>query len=233
MLRAERTAFGPSTQAILEEAASRDIPFIRLSEGSLVQLGQGVHQQRIRATMTSNTGALAVDIAGDKELTTRLLGGRRSAGAEVRVRTHGRPGGRGRAPRSATRSCASRSTATTAAASCSASRTRPIFAPAFPIAEEQSRRGSVIVESYITGNDYRVLVIGGKLVALAERVPAHVIGDGEHTVARARRDHERRPPPRRRAREGAHPDQGRRRRGRARPRAGLRDGRRAAARRRW
>ena len=49
VIRAERTAFGPSTQAILDEAVSRDIPFIRLSEGSLVQLGQGVHQQRIRA----------------------------------------------------------------------------------------------------------------------------------------------------------------------------------------
>ncbi len=72
--------FGPSTQAILEEAVSRDIPYQRLNEYSLVQLGQGVHAQRIRATMTSNTSALAVDIAGDKELTTRLLG---SAGLPV------------------------------------------------------------------------------------------------------------------------------------------------------
>ena len=73
ILRAERTAFGPSTQAILDEAVARDIPFLRLNEHSLVQLGQGIYQQRIRATMTSKTSSLAVDVAGDKELTTRLL----------------------------------------------------------------------------------------------------------------------------------------------------------------
>ena len=74
ILRAERTAFGPSTQAILDEAVSRDIPWIRLNQHSLVQLGQGVHAKRIRATMTSATSAIAVDIASDKDLTTRLLG---------------------------------------------------------------------------------------------------------------------------------------------------------------
>ena len=69
----QRVAFGPSTQAILDEAITRDIPWQRLNSASLVQLGQGVHQQRIRATMTSLTGSLAVDIASDKELTNRLL----------------------------------------------------------------------------------------------------------------------------------------------------------------
>jgi cyanophycin synthetase len=77
---AEERAFGPSTQAILDEAASRDIPFIRLNEQSLVQLGQGKYQQRIRATMTSMTSALAVDIAQDKRLTNQLLA---SAGLPV------------------------------------------------------------------------------------------------------------------------------------------------------
>src|SRR5688572_13750128 len=72
--RAERTAFGPSTQAIVDEAVSRDIPWIRLNQHSLVQLGQGVHAKRIRATMTSATSAIAVDVASDKDLTTRLLG---------------------------------------------------------------------------------------------------------------------------------------------------------------
>ena len=80
ILLAERRQFGPSTQAILDEAASRDIPFIRLNEQSLVQLGQGKYQQRIRATMTSQTSALAVDIAGDKKMTNSLLG---SAGLPV------------------------------------------------------------------------------------------------------------------------------------------------------
>ncbi len=73
IVRAERTAFGPSTQAIIDEAVSRDIPWIRLNQHSLVQLGQGVHQKRIRATMTSNTSAIAVDVASDKDLTGRLL----------------------------------------------------------------------------------------------------------------------------------------------------------------
>ncbi|HYX79164.1 MAG TPA: cyanophycin synthetase, partial [Actinomycetota bacterium] len=77
---AERRAFGPSTQAIVDEAASRDIPVMRLNEQSLMQLGQGMYQQRIRATMTSKTSALAVDIAGDKKLTNRLLA---SAGLPV------------------------------------------------------------------------------------------------------------------------------------------------------
>ena len=67
ILLAERQAFGPSTQAILDEAASRDIPYLRLDRHSLVQLGHGVHQQRIRATMTSRTSGIAVDIARSEE----------------------------------------------------------------------------------------------------------------------------------------------------------------------
>ncbi|HVA85224.1 MAG TPA: hypothetical protein VNF73_02775, partial [Candidatus Saccharimonadales bacterium] len=70
---AERLAFGPSTQALIDEAVSRDIPYIRLDRHSLVQLGLGMHQQRIRATMTSRTSGIAVDIASDKSLTNRLL----------------------------------------------------------------------------------------------------------------------------------------------------------------
>lgn len=179
---AERTAFGPSTAAILEEAVSRDIPFIRMGRGSLVQLGQGVHAQRIRATMTSNTSALAVDIAGDKSLTNTLLN---SAGLPVpqgeTVRTadqavaaadrigypvvvkpldgnHGRGVGINLADEAAVREH-------------------------FPVAEEQSRRGYILVESFITGNDYRCLIVGGRMQAIAERVPAHVVGDGSHTIA--------------------------------------------------
>ena len=80
ILLAERRQFGPSTQAIIDEAVTRDIPWIRLNEHSLVQLGQGTYQQRIRATMTSKTSALAVDVAGDKKMTNRLLA---SAGLPV------------------------------------------------------------------------------------------------------------------------------------------------------
>ena len=181
LTRAERTAFGPSTAAILEEAVSRDIPFIRLNSGSLVQLGQGVHQQRIRATMTSKTSALAVDIAGDKDMTTKLLGSaglpvpkqetvRSAEGAVAAARRIGFPvvvkpldGNHGRGV-------------------CLNLRSDPEVHEAFAVAEDQSRRGYVIVESFVTGRDYRCLIVGGKMQAIAERVPAHVTGDGIHTV---------------------------------------------------
>ena len=181
LTRAERTAFGPSTGAILEEAVSRDIPFIRLNSGSLVQLGQGVHQQRIRATMTSKTGALAVDIASDKDMTTKLLASaglpvpkqetvRSAEGAVAAARRIGFPvvlkpldGNHGRGV-------------------CLNLMDDEAVREAFVIAEDQSRRGYVIVESFVAGRDYRCLIVGGKMQAIAERVPAHVVGDGTHTV---------------------------------------------------
>ena len=117
ILRAERTAFGPSTQAILDEAVSRDIPWLRLNQYSLVQLGQGVHAKRIRATMTSAT---VVDRRrhrlrqGPHHPAPRRC---RAAGAQAGDGAHRGAGGpRGRTG-SATRSWSSRSTATTAAAS--------------------------------------------------------------------------------------------------------------------
>jgi cyanophycin synthetase len=181
ILLADRRAFGPSTQALIDEAASRDIPYIRLNEQSLVQLGQGKYQRRIRATMTSSTPSLAVDIAGDKNLTNRLLGAAglpvprseivrtaddaaaaaRKIGFPVVVKpldgNHGRGVGLELNEEGAVRDW-------------------------FPRAYRESRRGVVVVESYVVGNDYRVLVIGGHMVAVAQRVPAHVTGDGRHTV---------------------------------------------------
>src|SRR4051812_31298975 len=146
ILRAERTAFGPSTQAILDEAVSRDIPWIRLNKHSLVQLGQGVHAKRIRATMTSATSAIAVDVASDKDLTTRLLAAAglpvpkqesvRDAEQAARVADRiGYPvvvkpldGNHGRGV-------------------CLDLKDADDVRAAFPIAEAQSRRGWVIVES--------------------------------------------------------------------------------------
>jgi cyanophycin synthetase len=182
ILLAERRAFGPSTQAIVDEAASRDIPWIRLNEASLLQLGWGKYQQRIRATMTSKTGALAVDIAGDKDVTRRLLA---SAGLPVP---------RGEIVRNADD-----------AAAAAAKIGFPVVVKpldgnhgrgvaldlaseeevrsAFDRALGESRRGDVVVESFVTGSDYRVLVVGGRMVAVAERVPAHVTGDGRHTIS--------------------------------------------------
>ena len=181
IVRGERTAFGPSTQAIVEEAVSRDIPFIRLNTASLVQLGQGVHAKRIRATMTSQTSSVAVDIASNKELTLTLLS---AAGLPV--------------PRS-------ESVRTVEDAVRLANRTgypvvlKPLdgnhgrgvmldlrsdddVRSAFGVAKEESRGGLVIVETFVTGRDYRCLVIDGRIAAIAERVPAHVVGDGTSTV---------------------------------------------------
>ncbi|CAN7434660.1 cyanophycin synthetase [Knoellia sp. LjRoot47] len=180
--RAERTAFGPSTAAILEEAVSRDIPYIRLNSASLVQLGQGVHAQRIRATMTSKTGALAVDIASDKDLTTKLLG---SAGLPVPKQETVR------GPQDAV-AAARRIGFPVVVKPLDGNHGRGVcldlqnddeVREAFAVAREQSRRGSVIVESFVTGKDYRCLIVGGRMQAIAERVPAHVVGDGEHTVS--------------------------------------------------
>ena len=178
---AERSAFGPSTQALIDEAVSRDIPFIRLDRHSLVQFGHGVHQQRIRATMTSKTSAIGVDIASDKNLTNRLLD---SAGLPV--------------PRS---EVVDTEEATVAAAKrfgypCVVKpldgnhgrgvhldlRSEEAVRAAFHGARAESRSGDLVVETYVAGNDYRCLVIGGKVAAIAERVPASVTGDGEHTV---------------------------------------------------
>jgi cyanophycin synthetase len=147
-----------------------------------VQLGWGKYQQRIRATMTSKTAALAVDIAGDKDMTRQLLA------------AAGLPVPRGEIVR------------TEAEAVSAASRigfpvvTKPLdgnhgrgvglelrtvrdVRSGYKRALAEARRGQVVVESYVTGNDYRVLVIGGSMVAVAERIPAHVIGDGSHSVA--------------------------------------------------
>ena len=195
ILMAERLAFGPSTQALIDEAAGRDIPYMRLDRYSLVQFGQGVHQQRIRATMTSRTSGIAVDIASDKKLTNRLLD---SAGLPVprsemvetedeavaAARRLGYPcvikpldGNHGRGVALDLRDEAA-------------------VRAAWPETLRQSRGGDVIVESYITGRDYRCLVIGGRLAAVAERVPASVTGDGERTIRELVDDHQRRPAPR-------------------------------------
>jgi cyanophycin synthetase len=178
---AERLAFGPSTQALLDEAASRDIPYMRLDRFSLVQLGQGVHQQRIRATMTSRTGGIAVDIASDKKLTNRLLD---AAGMPVPlsevVQTEDEAVG---AARRLGYPCVVKPLDGNHGRGVALDlRDEADVRGAFPEALRQSRSRDVIVESYITGRDYRCLVIGGKLAAIAERVPASVIGDGEHTV---------------------------------------------------
>jgi cyanophycin synthetase len=182
ILLAERAAFGPSTQAILDEAALRDIPWIRLNQQSLVQLGHGVHQRRIRATMTSATSSLGVDIASDKKLTNQLLA------------ATGIPVPRAEVVRDADAAAAvaERIGFPVAVKPLDGNHGRGVLLQlgstdavreAFEIARGESRRGDVVVETYLAGNDFRCLVIGGVLRAAAQRVPAHVDGDGEHTLA--------------------------------------------------
>jgi cyanophycin synthetase len=172
--------FGPSTGSIIEEAQRRKIPVIRLDDNSLVQLGYGCHQKRIEATIASCTSSIAVDIAGDKNTTKRLL-----ESAEVPVPTGSKLNSEeelqdainnigfpvvvkpadGNQGKGATTNINSYSEALLA----------------FAAAKKYSE--SIICEKYIPGDDYRALVINYKFVAAAMRKPAAVVGDGVHTIA--------------------------------------------------
>lgn len=175
----EDVRLGPSTGSIVDEAEARDIPWIRLGSNSLVQLGYGVNQMRFQATITCRTSNIAVDIACNKEETKRMLEAASIPVAsgdicideedlEKCIRRIGYPvvlkpldGNHGKG--------ASININTWEAA---------VAGLAF--AKKYSRK--VIVEKFITGFDFRVLVIDNKVVAAAQRVPAHVTGDGSHTL---------------------------------------------------
>ncbi len=175
----EDTRLGPSTGCIVDEALKRGIPYIRLNKHSLVQLGYGVHQKRIRATIASTTGNIAVDIACDKEETKNLLEAaeipvprgtvvRTEVGLQEAVDKYGYPlvikpidGNHGKG---------NTTNITTWEQALSA----------FAAAKEYGR--SVIVERFITGFDFRVLVIDSKFICAALRTPASVVGDGKNTI---------------------------------------------------
>ncbi len=175
----ERVRLGPSTGSIVEEAVARDIPWIRLGTNSLVQLGYGVNQMRFQATITCKTSNIAVDIACDKEETKRMLEMASipvASGSicvdeedlEHTIKKIGYPivikpldGNHGKG--------ASINLVTWEDA-----------VEGLAHAKKYSRR--VIVEKFITGFDFRVLVIDNKMVAAAKRVPAHVVGDGSHSI---------------------------------------------------
>jgi len=177
---AQQNCLGPSTNAIVEAAKARGIPVRRLNIESLVQLGYGCKQRRIQAAGTDRTSAIAESIAQDKELTRVLL---QSVGAPT---PEGRPvtsaedaweaacklgppvvvkpqdGNQGRG----------------VAANLSS---REQVMAAYQAAHKESP--SIIVEKFAFGQDYRILVIGGKVAAAARREPAHVLGDGKHSIA--------------------------------------------------
>jgi cyanophycin synthetase len=179
-LQAE-ASLGPSTETLIKEAEARGIPWVQLSARAMIQFGYGVHQKRIQATLSNHTGILAVELASDKEGTKQIL---REAGVPVPRGTvigylddlkeaiadvGGYPivikpldGNHGRG---ITINIMSWEQAEAA----------------YDAAKEVSRE--VIVERFYQGRDHRVLVINGKVVAVAERVPAHVVGDGSSTIA--------------------------------------------------
>jgi len=177
---AQRRQLGPSTGSLVRAAEARDIPWLRLNDYSLVQFGHGKFQKRIQATVTSETRHIAVSIASDKEETNHIL-------ADL-----GLPVPRQRLVRSAEGAAraASRLGFPVVVKPLDANHGRGVtldlrneadVRAAFEKAREHAR--SVIVETFLTGFDHRMLVVGGELVAVAKRVPGHVIGDGEHTIA--------------------------------------------------
>ncbi|HEY9402129.1 MAG TPA: cyanophycin synthetase [Pyrinomonadaceae bacterium] len=174
-----RTELGPSTRAIVEAARRRDIPTFRVNADSLVQLGYGKNRRFIQAAMTSETGGIAVEIAGDKELTKSML-----EQADI-------PVPRGLVAETADEAIAALSEIGGAVVvkpldghqgkGVSLNLTTEIeVLEAFRIAQAYGH--DVLVEEMYEGRDYRVLVVGGKLVAASERVPCHVTGDGKHTL---------------------------------------------------
>ena len=175
----EEQRLGPSTGSIVEEAESRGIPWIRLNKYSLCQLGYGANQKRIQATVTSETSSIGVELACDKEDTKYLL-----EQAEVEV-----PRGDIISRESSLESACRYVGYPLVIKPIDGNHGRGITVDinnyedaleAFHAAKEVSRR--VIVEKYITGEDYRLLVINNVFVAAAKRTPAHVIGDGKSTI---------------------------------------------------
>ncbi|MDH3221148.1 MAG: cyanophycin synthetase [Gammaproteobacteria bacterium] len=180
--RAQRREFGPSTQSLVDAAVARNIPWLRLNDYSLVQFGHGKYQKRIQATVTSDTGTIATSLASDKEGTHSVL---RDMGLPV--------------PKQAMFSSADE-----AVSACSRIGYPVVIKPldanhgrgisinlttdeevreAFHAAREQSRSRFVIAESFVSGFDHRMLVVNNELIAVAKRVPGHVVGDGKSTIA--------------------------------------------------
>ncbi len=178
----QRKEFGPSTASLVKAAEARNIPWLRLNQYSLVQLGHGKFQQRIQATITSQTKHIGVEISCDKEDTHNLLNdlglpvpsqlmiysahqavrAARRIGFPVVVKPLNANHGRG--------------------VSINLQDDDQVKT-AFELAKEQGTSRAVLVESYVTGLDHRMLAVNGQLVACAKRVPGHVVGDGKSTVA--------------------------------------------------
>ncbi|MEM8814798.1 MAG: cyanophycin synthetase [Pseudomonadota bacterium] len=176
---AQRRALGPSTASLVRAAEERDVPWLRLNDYSLVQFGHGRYQQRIQATTTGRTSNIAVELASDKEETNSIL---RDLGLPVPRQYIVRA--TSQAVRAAERigyPVVLKPLAGNHGRGVAINLKTPEEVEAgFRKASEHGR--SVVVESYIEGFDHRLLVIDGKLIAAAKRVPGHVVGDGKHTI---------------------------------------------------
>jgi cyanophycin synthetase len=179
---AQRKEFGPSTGSLVKAAEDRDIPWLRLNNYSLVQFGHGKYQQRIQATITSETKHIAVEISCDKEDTHNLLN---DLGLPVpkQLMIY--------SERQAVRA-ANRIGYPVVVKPLNANHGRGVsinlttddeVITAFEEAQKHGSSRAVLVESYLTGLDHRMLVVNNELVAVAKRVPGHVVGDGESTIA--------------------------------------------------
>lgn len=176
----ERNSLGPSTRSIVDAAVKRGIPYIRLDDLNLVQLGYGSKAKKIQATIASTTKYMGVEIAGDKDITKTILG------------FHGVPVPNGDSTRHLDTAIriARRIGWPVVVKPLDASHGRGIVTnihdeEELRIAFEDAKqyRTSVVVERFLEGHDFRLLVIDHKFVAAAQRVPAHVTGDGSHTIA--------------------------------------------------
>ncbi len=173
-------ALGPSTEALVREAEARDIPWIALETRNLLQFGYGKYQQRVQASLTSRSNVLGVELACDKESTKQILGNAgvpvprgavvyylseleeaidRLGGYPVVVKPLNGNHGRG---------------------ITIDIRNGEEAEAAYDLAREVS--SGVIVEHFYQGRDHRILVVNHKVVAVAERIPAHVVGNGQDTI---------------------------------------------------
>ncbi len=176
------SSLGPSTETIVQEAEARKIPWTVLSARAMVQLGYGANQKRLQATLSQNSGILGVELACDKEGTKTIL---KEAGIPV--------------PRGTLIQYSDELEETIEEVGGYPIVTKPLDGnhgrgitinitsfedalEAYQLASAASKTRSVIVERYYQGSDHRVLVINGKVVAVSERVPAHVIGNGKSTI---------------------------------------------------
>jgi cyanophycin synthetase len=175
-----RYELGPSTRAVVDAAVRRGIPYTRVNENSLVRFGTGIHQRHVEATMTDRTSTIAVDLAADKHLTKQLL-----AKAAIPV-----PRGCVVTSRAEAVACLRQFGGRVVVKPLDGNQGRGVslnlsteeqVSEAFDVAHEISQ--NVIVEELIQGRDYRIVLVDGKLVAAAERIPPHVWGDGVHSIA--------------------------------------------------